>query len=84
MSPHFVYVLESRRNGRYYIGFSVDPDKRLASHNDGRVKATKYLRPWKLIYREEHPDATSARKREYQMKAMKSRKYVQALIEKAR
>ena len=84
MSLHFVYVLESRRNGRYYIGFSADPDKRLASHNAGLVKATRHLRPWKLIYREERPDATSARKREYQIKAMKSRKYVKALIERPR
>ncbi len=81
---HFVYILESQRNGRYYVGFSADPEKRLAAHNDGSVKATRHLRPWKLIYREEHPDPTSARRREYQIKAMKSRKYIQALIGKAR
>ncbi len=82
--PHFVYILKSQQNGRYYIGYSAHPDKRLAAHNLGQVKATSHLRPWSTIYREEHPDATSARRREYQIKAMKSRKYIQALVDRAR
>ena len=78
--PSFVYVLQSERNGRYYTGFSSDPEARLEDHNAGKVVATRYLRPWMLVYRESCADATAARKREYQIKAMKSRVYLESLI----
>jgi putative endonuclease len=77
---HSVYVLRSLRNGRYYIGFARDVGSRLAEHNRGRVTATRYLVPWEIVFTEIHPDATSARRREYQIKRMKSRKYIEELI----
>jgi len=76
----FVYVLQSERNSRYYTGFSSDPEARLTEHNEGKVRATRYLVPWVLVYREECADATAARKRECQIKAMKSRVYLESLI----
>ena len=76
----FVYILQSERNGRYYTGFSSDPEARLREHHDGKVRATRYLVPWVLVYREECAGATAARKREYQIKAMKSRVYLESLI----
>ena len=72
--------MQSERNGKYYIGFSEGPGRRVEEHNRGEVKATRYARPWRLVYAEECADATSARKREYQLKAMKSRAYLEALI----
>jgi putative endonuclease len=81
---HFVYILCSSRNGRYYTGSSADPAKRLADHNLGRVTATRHLRPWQVVYVEEHSDATTARKREYQIKSIKSRKYIEELIRSVR
>jgi len=75
-----VYVIRSERNGRYYIGFSSRTEARLAEHNAGRVKATRYLRPWALVHSEQFTDASAARRREYQLKSMKSRKYLDALI----
>ena len=80
MPSHFVYVLQSEKNGRYYIGYSSDIQTRLATHNAGSVKATRNLRPWKLMYTEQHPDATSARKREWALKKMKSRIAIERLI----
>ena len=78
--PSFVYVLRSDRNGRYGTGFSSAPKVRLIQHNAGKVRATRHLRPWILVYREECLDATSARKRGFQMRAMKSRAYLEKLI----
>jgi putative endonuclease len=80
---HFVYVLCSIRNGRYYTGFSVDPEARLIDHNNGKVSATRYLRPWVIAYIERCADATAARKREYEIKSMKSRPYIERLIAEA-
>jgi putative endonuclease len=76
-----IYVLRSERNGRFYIGFSENLDGRLADHNNGKVKATRNLRPWTMVYREEFPDAASARKREFKLKSMKSHGYIQGLID---
>ena len=75
-----VYILRSERNGRYYTGYALDVSNRLLDHNQGRVKATRYLRPWVLVYVETHNNATSARKREYQIKSMKSRIYIEQQI----
>ena len=77
-----VYILRSERNGRYYTGFSADPRRRLLEHNDGKVRATRYARPWTLVYTEQFDDDTSARRREYKLKSMKSRVYLEALISK--
>ena len=46
----FVYVLQSERHGRYYTGFSSDPEAQLDDHNAGKVVATHYLPPWVLVY----------------------------------
>ena len=75
-----VYILKSVKSDRYYIGFSQDLERRLGEHNSGKVRATKYSRPWQLVYSEEHADATSARQREQQLKRMKSRVYLDALM----
>ena len=75
-----VYILQSQRNGRYYIGYAADVHARLDQHNSGLVKATRYLKPWALVYTEQFPDSTSARKREWNLKSMKSRIYLKSLI----
>lgn len=65
----FVYVLQSQKDGRLYVGISANTEKRLLDHNAGRTKSTKGYRPWKLIHVEEYPDRTTARKREKYLKS---------------
>ncbi len=76
----FVYIIQSEKSGRYYVGYSGDVQKRLDAHNRGEVAATRHLRPWVIAYTEAHNDATSARKREWHLKRQKSRKVLEALI----
>jgi putative endonuclease len=78
--PYFVYILQSIKDKTYYVGSTQDLDSRLERHNQGRVAYTKPKRPWKLIYSEEHPDRTSAAKREYEIKKHKSREFIETLI----
>jgi len=77
---HYVYILRSERNGRLYIGYSQDVERRLGHHNSGRVTATRYLRPLRLAYVEPHQTLTQARQREYYLKRQKSRKVLEELI----
>ncbi len=75
---YYVYVLKSSAHGRLYIGSSADPDKRLASHNAGRVRSTKTYRPWERILVEECPDRQAAEKRERYLKSGWGRKWLSA------
>ena len=76
-----LYILESLKSGRFYIGSSVDPERRLKEkHNNGRVMATRYLRPWKLVFKQKYLSDVDARKVEYKLKSYKSRKVLEKII----
>ena len=81
---HYVYILLSEKTGRYYTGSSQDVEARLQYHNAGRVKATKYQRPFQVVYTETHETAQAARSREYQLKRQKSRRLLEELIASAK
>ena len=76
-----VYVLQCK-NGRYYTGSTDDLDRRMEEHQRGKSKATRNLLPVEVKAFIESNSLTDARKLEYQIKQMKSRKYLEALIEK--
>ncbi len=76
----YVYILESEPSGRFYIGYSESPDRRLVEHNSGKVKSTRPYRPWKKIYTEEFPTEIEAIRREREIKSKKSRLYILKLI----
>jgi putative endonuclease len=59
-----VYIIKSPAKEVYYKGCSGDFEKRLTEHNAGRVKSTKYARPWVAHYKEEFDLKTDALKRE--------------------
>jgi putative endonuclease len=64
----FVYIVECS-DGTYYTGWTTDLDRRLATHNAGRgSRYTRLRRPVKLVYWEEHPDRSSAQRRELAIK----------------
>jgi putative endonuclease len=65
----FVYILQSVLNGRFYIGYSESPERRLAEHNAGKVKSTKPYRPWKKVYLESYGSEIEAMRREKALKA---------------
>jgi len=66
-----VYILQSSKNNRYYIGHTANLIERLDAHNRGSNQSTKANRPWKLIYSEKYSVKTEAAKRERQIKSYK-------------
>lgn len=74
------YILESLKNGRYYIGSTENIQERLAKHNRGEVKSTKSYCPWKLVYSEPFPTRGEAHSRELQVKSWKKRLAIEKLI----
>jgi putative endonuclease len=80
----YVYILQSQLSGRYYIGYSEFPDQRLLQHNAGKVNSTRNHRPWKKVYQESFDSEIQAIRREREIKAMKSRIYINQLVDTSR
>jgi putative endonuclease len=76
-----VYVLESLRNGKRYVGFtSKTAEQRLAEHNRGCNKWTKENKPFKVIYREFFDNKKDARQHEKFLKSGQGRKLLKDTI----
>ncbi|NLK16481.1 MAG: GIY-YIG nuclease family protein [Bacteroidales bacterium] len=76
----YMYIIQSEKTGKYYIGSCEDINSRLKKHNYGATPSTKPGIPWKLVYKEEYRTRTEALKREREVKKKKSRKYIEFLI----
>ena len=46
-----VYILQSIKDQTFYVGHTVDLEKRLAEHNAGKSRYTKGRRPYKIVFR---------------------------------
>lgn len=79
----FAYILESEKDGKYYIGSTGNINERILKHNKGQSKYTKGRGPFKLIHKEEYETLSEARKREYYLKSLKSRIAIRKLIKNA-
>ena len=82
--PYFVYIIQSLKDGSFYVGSTRDLDERLERHNQGRSKFTKGKRPWKVVYREERVDRSAAMEREREIKSKKDKSYIEALLRTSR
>lgn len=63
---HYVYVLLSEKDHKFYTGYTSDLRRRIAEHENGQVSSTKLRIPLKLIYYEACPgqqDATRCNKK---------------------
>lgn len=77
---HYVYLVECR-DKTFYIGYTVDLEKRIKVHNQGNgAKYTRGRRPVKLLYYEEFQDKGHALRREMALKKL-TRKQKKKLIE---
>lgn len=64
----YVYVLSCKGN-TLYTGITNNLEKRITAHSSGNgAKYTRAHLPVTLVYQEEHPDKSSAAKRESEIK----------------
>ena len=83
---YFIYILYSPSSDIYYLGYTEDVDKRLFMHNNP-IKScyTSKHKPWVLkISFSVGDNKTLALKLERKIKKMKSRKYLESLIDPAK
>ncbi len=53
MSFYYVYIIQSTKDKKYYIGYTNNLKRRIIEHNNGQARATKSRRPFKLVYFED-------------------------------
>ncbi len=70
---HYVYVLISLKDRKFYIGYSEDVSRREKDHNSGKNLSTKSRRPLKMFYYEAHFSKQDAMKRERYFKTARGK-----------
>lgn len=79
---YYVYVLRSERDGRLYIGFTNNLEKRLELHNSAKVESTKHRAPFNLIYYEANLCKDDAVRRERYLKTTYGHRYIRNRLRK--
>jgi len=77
---HYVYILQSEKNGKLYKGLTDDLKRRLKEHNSGNSTYTKSNGPWKLVYYEAFLSKRDARREELFLKSGKGKERIKYLL----
>lgn len=73
---YYTYILQSKKDGNFYTGFTKDLKLRFEKHQEGRVASTKDRRPLELIYYEACVDRDDATNREKYLKTYHGRMFI--------
>lgn len=77
---YYVYILQSRRDGMFYTGFTDNLEKRMRKHNSGLVMTTKQRQPLALVYFEAGLNKTDALHREIYLKTSWGKRYIKSRL----
>jgi putative endonuclease len=64
----YVYILQGRKDGNVYIGYTSDLRRRLKEHNNGESTYTRSRGPYNLVYYEAYRSRSDAQDREKNLK----------------
>ena len=73
---HIVYLLITKKNNKFtsYVGYTIDLNKRLKLHNQGKgAKFTKGFK-WEIIYQKSYKNKSKALIEEYKLKNNKKKR----------
>lgn len=74
---YYVYILECKNNS-LYTGITTDVSRRFNEHKTGvGARYTRSKKVEKIVYTEEHPNRSSASKREAEIKSWNREKKIQ-------
>lgn len=77
---YYVYVLQSKKDRNFYVGYTKDLKVRLKLHKKGKVNSTKNRVPLKLVYYEACLNQNDALKREKYLKTNYGKRYIKNRI----
>jgi len=75
-----VYILQSLKDKRTYVGYTDNFERRFKQHNLGQVKSTKFRTPLRLLFKEEFENSTEAKKRELWWKSGAGRRKLKEIF----
>jgi len=73
---YYVYVLQSEKDYKFYVGYTNNIKRRLTDHNNGKVTSTKKRIPLKLVYWEGCLSQADSTKREKYLKTAWGKRYI--------
>jgi putative endonuclease len=76
-----VYILRSLKTDKFYVGSTNNLTRRLEEHNRGHSTYTRDTGPYELVFSQGYPSLTVARRIEQWLKAQKSAKFLERIIE---
>ena len=76
----FVYILQSEKTSKYYIGSTNNLGRRLLEHNSGHTRSLLYQRPLKIVFKKKYSNSKEAQKIEFKLKRYKSRVIIQRIV----
>ncbi len=77
---YYVYVLQSLKDHKLYIGYTGNLDERLKAHNAGQNISTVNRRPLKLIFFEGFLAPDEAKRREQYFKTTKGKVALRTIL----
>jgi putative endonuclease len=80
---YFVYILQSKFTGYYYIGVTNNIIRRFKQHQSGHSRSTRKRGPWWMPYYEIYDTRKEALMREREIKNKKSAQYIKRMIARA-
>jgi len=77
---YWVYVLQSEKFAKSYVGYTDNVQRRLSEHNAGKSNFTSKYKPWKLKHIESFNLKGEAIKREKFLKSKSGRKFLKDVV----
>ena len=77
----YVYILESVRDKRYYIGSCLKINERLKHHCGGFTHSTKRFGGFKLVLKQHYSNLKEARNIELKLKKLKRKDYLIKIVQ---
>ncbi len=78
----YLYILENSLSGIFYIGITLNLDKRIAQHNSQKTHFTgKINGNWKLIFSKLYKTKLEAKQEELRLKRARNKKYIRWYID---
>lgn len=77
---YYVYILRSKVDDNFYVGYSSNLENRLIQHEKGLVNSTKNRRPLEIVYYEVCLNQQDATHREKYLKTSWGKRYIKSRL----
>jgi putative endonuclease len=78
---YYVYILKSKKDDSFYVGYTKELKNRIREHEAGKVVSTKNRLPIKLVYYEACLNREDATRRERYLKTSWGKRYIKNRLE---